>query len=399
MVLVHTKRHLDRTSVTTPRIAAITTARAGRGGRGESAHHHMPAFTSMPPSSPIPKPTQGSTWRRALAAKASEEQTGQQKLASQQSQGARCASDPCHDEPSTQSSSSASCQGGQQSSSDITEALQAIKEELATLHRRLLPQMADSTPFADQVLKNLSRVPRRCSLDRATTATSAAFAFARAGANLKQRRDARAAPLGSLESSAADLVAMTRSSLRHNRLVMSESSTARQLWDVISAILIFYSIVIAPLDLAFGEMIRDRLDTISGIEIFVDSFFVADIALNFFTSYMDVHGNEVFSHYRIARTYVHMPHACIRACAPRMHVPHACMCLTHACAPFRYVRTWLAIDLAASIPFSFFEGGSSGGGGGSASKNLIHAYMHMYIRAYVRTYTYTWMHAHVHACT
>lgn len=359
----------------------------------------MPAFTSMPPPSPIPKPTQGSTWRRALAAKASEEQTGQQKLASQQSQGARCASDPCHDEPSTQSSSSASCQGGQQSSSDITEALQAIKEELATLHRRLLPQMADSTPFADQVLKNLSRVPRRCSLDRATTATSAAFAFARAGANLKQRRDARAAPLGSLESSAADLVAMTRSSLRHNRLVMSESSTARQLWDVISAILIFYSIVIAPLDLAFGEMIRDRLDTISGIEIFVDSFFVADIALNFFTSYIDVHGNEVFSHYRIARTYVHMPHACIRACAPRMHVPHACMCLTHACAPFRYVRTWLAIDLAASIPFSFFEGGSSGGGGGSASKNLIHAYMHMYICTYVRTYTYTWMHAHVHACT
>lgn len=123
------------------------------------------------------------------------------------------------------------------------------------------------------------------------------------------------------------------------RCLISEAHAARQLWDLLSAILILLSLVLAPLDLGFRSFVSTN-QGLFGLEVFTDVFFLADVVLNFFTTYID-HGNEVRSLKLIWR---------------------------------RYTCTWLGIDLLASIPFSFVtlaqRVGDAEGDGRSAASNL-----------------------------
>lgn len=102
------------------------------------------------------------------------------------------------------------------------------------------------------------------------------------------------------------------------KFVVSEAHALRQLWDLVSAVLILYSLVLAPMDLAFRPFLEGS-PALFGLEVFMDVFFLADVILNFFTTYIE-NGNEVRSLSKIA---------------------------------WRYMSTWLLIDAVASIPFSF----------------------------------------------
>ena len=210
-------------------------------------------------------------------------------------------------------------------------------------------------------------------------------------------------------------VADSLPSQQHSRFVISETHAARQLWDLVSAVLILYSLVVAPIDLAFRSYLHESAGTaatprthvslashnlpraelrhamppchttphltrsllsiphlrcrgmlcyaaprratprhamprrtmpchallavLTGLEIATDTFFLLDVVLNCFTTYID-NGNEVWDLRRILR---------------------------------RYMSTWLCIDVVASIPFSFFslvEGGSAESAEASGLKAL-----------------------------
>ena len=75
------------------------------------------------------------------------------------------------------------------------------------------------------------------------------------------------------------------------RFIVSESHWLRQLWDLLSAVLIIYSLILAPIDLAFRPYLRGST-TLFNIELFVDIFFLSDVLLNFFTTFIE-NGNEV----------------------------------------------------------------------------------------------------------
>ena len=127
---------------------------------------------------------------------------------------------------------------------------------------------------------------------------------------------------------------------KESPFVISETNGFRQLWDLLSAVLILYSVALAPMDIAFRPYIEGSYELFV-IEVFVDVFFLLDVLSNFFTTYFH-NGNEVRSLCKIWR---------------------------------RYSLTWLPIDLVASIPFSFFTLAAGGlgaeaGGGAQALKAL-----------------------------
>jgi hypothetical protein len=97
----------------------------------------------------------------------------------------------------------------------------------------------------------------------------------------------------------------------------------RQNWDLCLLVLIFYNTMSVPLQLAFFS----TTGTVwSSYDAFVDSFFLIDVLLNFYTA-AEVQGNVVFDF----KTRVML-----------------------------YVRTWFLVDLASSAPFYAFLGGIMG---------------------------------------
>ena len=77
-------------------------------------------------------------------------------------------------------------------------------------------------------------------------------------------------------------------------------------WEMFLCILILYSAITVPYLLSFDDNVR-HLSFFWFLEIFVDTFFVSDLLMNFFTSYWD-HGSlgklRVKNHWKIAEHYV-----------------------------------------------------------------------------------------------
>ena len=122
--------------------------------------------------------------------------------------------------------------------------------------------------------------------------------------------------------------------------LIGEFHPARQTWDLVSSVLILISIIQAPLDIGFGAFIDDNR-VLFAIDLFGDVFFLADVLLNFFTTYSD-NGNEVRSARKIWS---------------------------------RYLRGWFLIDVPASIPFSLLSierltGPTTPAGSGGSEQNI-----------------------------
>eukprot|EP00941_MAST-03F_sp_MAST-3F-sp1_P003998 g3998.t1 len=98
--------------------------------------------------------------------------------------------------------------------------------------------------------------------------------------------------------------------------IVNQNSKWKKGWDIILAFSIYYSIIAVPYQLGFNVVSEG---SVAAFEIFIDIFFVADIVLNFFTSYDDPETLEqVFDLKRI-----------------RSH----------------YLKTWFTIDFLSTIPF------------------------------------------------
>ena len=122
--------------------------------------------------------------------------------------------------------------------------------------------------------------------------------------------------------------------------LIGEFHPARQTWDLVSSVLILISIIQAPLDIGFSTFI-DGNRLLFAVDIFGDVFFLADVLLNFFTTYSD-NGNEVRSARKIWS---------------------------------RYLRGWFLVDVPASIPFSLlsiqrFTNPTTAAGTGGAEENV-----------------------------
>ena len=87
-------------------------------------------------------------------------------------------------------------------------------------------------------------------------------------------------------------------------------------WDLLTMILALWNALWVPIDIAFvkqGELAEFTLI----LSTIIDTFFITDLFLNFYTTYVDRSGEEVFDHKKIVR---------------------------------HYLKTWFVFDLIASFP-------------------------------------------------
>ena len=120
----------------------------------------------------------------------------------------------------------------------------------------------------------------------------------------------------------------------------------RLCWDLLLGLIILYNIITVPIRIAFDMQLSledksFRSVLITSIEVAFDFMFMIDIVLNFLTAYYKVDGELVTDFQSIA---------------------------------IKYIRTWLLLDIVASIPFDFIlilaQDGSSSGGVFSSVKML-----------------------------
>lgn len=127
------------------------------------------------------------------------------------------------------------------------------------------------------------------------------------------------------------------------RWVLLPTGNFRLGWDAASVILVLWIAALLPYRIAFGstsqigdayeltariwpdDVALPSVDFLAVFDFFIDLFFLTDIVLNFFTAY-NRDGDLVVSHGAIAR---------------------------------QYIKTWLLLDLASSIPFDWFIFGIS----------------------------------------
>ena len=91
-------------------------------------------------------------------------------------------------------------------------------------------------------------------------------------------------------------------------------------WDIFTMILALWNALWVPIDISFvksGELFEFGMIT----STIIDSFFILDLILNFFTTYIDKSQEEIFDHKKIVN---------------------------------HYLRTWFIFDLIASFPIDKF---------------------------------------------
>ncbi len=116
--------------------------------------------------------------------------------------------------------------------------------------------------------------------------------------------------------------AMARAPATCEFWVIHPHSDKRLAWDMLSFVLLIYNLVVVPFSLCF-DVSTSCPESLWFFEAFVDWFFVADIVLNFFTGvFEDEYAQGAVS-----------TDLCVIA--------------------NRYARTWLLIDVAASLPLEF----------------------------------------------
>jgi hypothetical protein len=94
-------------------------------------------------------------------------------------------------------------------------------------------------------------------------------------------------------------------------------STVRTRWDLFIILLVIYNVIIIPLDLAFATP-DSYPPEIFWLDNVIDSFFAADIILNFRTALVTYDGQLIVDTKKIA---------------------------------FQYLNKWFLVDLVATIPF------------------------------------------------
>lgn len=104
--------------------------------------------------------------------------------------------------------------------------------------------------------------------------------------------------------------------------IMSPDSSIRNLLDTICSILIMYSIIVSPYQMAFDNETSLQKDTLFYIDFFIDIFFILDLILNFFTAFKDEKDEAIYKFKRIL---------------------------------FHYVKFWFILDLISSIPFTMIN--------------------------------------------
>ena len=107
------------------------------------------------------------------------------------------------------------------------------------------------------------------------------------------------------------------------------------IWDILAALFIIYQSITVPYKLSFD--VQDT-DFIQGFEIFQDIFFIADIAVSFFTGYFDETTKTVIIERRKIVT--------------------------------NYFKFWFSLDLASSFPYSLALAGGQYFEFGAANVNL-----------------------------
>lgn len=115
-------------------------------------------------------------------------------------------------------------------------------------------------------------------------------------------------------------------SIVQRQLQISGSGSFRAQWDIMMLVVALFSVLELTYVLSF------EVDTTQGApasySVFVDGVFCVDIVLNFLTMYSDAKDREVTSPRRVAT---------------------------------RYLSTWFAVDLVATIPWSRLEGSIAAG--------------------------------------
>jgi len=84
------------------------------------------------------------------------------------------------------------------------------------------------------------------------------------------------------------------------RWIISPYSKGKMMYDLFLGLLILFSILIIPMQLAFNEMLSPLF---SQLEIIIDSVFMLDIAVCFFTAY-EKDGKLIYNQRQIAQTYL-----------------------------------------------------------------------------------------------
>lgn len=93
-----------------------------------------------------------------------------------------------------------------------------------------------------------------------------------------------------------------------SRFVLSERNWARRIWNAVVAILLLYTGTAFLFRLCFIDCrmpleIRGKDDWYT-VDVVVNALFAADVGFNFFSSYKDIYGREVFNLRRVARRYI-----------------------------------------------------------------------------------------------
>jgi len=102
--------------------------------------------------------------------------------------------------------------------------------------------------------------------------------------------------------------------------MISCRSKTREIWDLIIIVMLGYLAIVMPLFVGLDIRLSDFF---LGIEYAVEVIFLADLMLNFQTSYISIEGAEIFSWRRVAK---------------------------------HYLKTWFMLDLISSIPFQMLHG-------------------------------------------
>jgi hypothetical protein len=105
---------------------------------------------------------------------------------------------------------------------------------------------------------------------------------------------------------------------RQQPLVFRLQGRSRILWNGLTLIFLLYLVVMMPLSLGFD---LEPSQSQFYFEKLIDVFFIADLIMNFRTTYIDDFGREVLQPSKIAT---------------------------------RYLRTWFTVDLASSVPYDWF---------------------------------------------
>ena len=124
-----------------------------------------------------------------------------------------------------------------------------------------------------------------------------------------------------------------------NRLLVNPEGRMMQMWDLISFLCLFYTLLVSPYEIGFlDDYEGSGEDVLYAINMSITGVFGTDLIINFFRPYRDALGSRVKNHALIARTYL---------------------------------RSWFILDILSTVPFDVISAQilTSGDEAGEPPKN------------------------------